>query len=66
MRLRETMGDGRPCDACDQPIGAKQKAVLAMVSLEWMSVRFHIDCYTLWDAERGALPESEKDRDGTI
>jgi hypothetical protein len=54
--LRETMGDGRPCDAY-QPIGAKQKAVLAMVSLEWMSVRFHVDCYEVWDAERLALAE---------
>ena len=33
-----------------------------MVSLEWMSVRFHVDCYTLWDAERLAL--SEKNGDG--
>jgi len=50
--IRETAGDGQPCNACDQPIGPKQKAVLAMVSLEWMSVRFHVDCYKVWDAER--------------
>ena len=64
--LRETRGDGRPCDACDQPIGAKQEAVLAMVSLEWMSVRFHVDCYQVWDVERLALSEKDGDgRDGT-
>ena len=43
--LRETTGNGRPCDACGEPIDPKQRAVLAMVSREWMSVRFHVDCY---------------------
>ena len=52
--IRETHGNGQPCDACDEPIDSKQRAVLAMVSLEWMSVRFHVDCYTLWEAERAA------------
>jgi hypothetical protein len=53
---------GRQCDACDERIGANQQAVLVMVSLEWMSVFFHVDCYQIWDAERLAL--SEKDGDG--
>ena len=53
--IRETTGDGRPCDACGEPIDPQQRVVSAMVSLEWMSVRFHLDCYTLWDAERVAL-----------
>jgi hypothetical protein len=57
--------DGRPCDACDERIGANQKAVLVMVSLEWMSVFFHADCYEVWDAERLALAEKNSDgRDG--
>jgi hypothetical protein len=47
--------DGRPCDACDERIRPNQKAVLVMVSLEWMSVFFHVDCYGVWDAERLAL-----------
>jgi len=55
--LRETTGDGRPCDACGEPIDPKQRAVFAMVSREWMSVRFHVDCYKVWDAERLALSE---------
>jgi hypothetical protein len=50
--IRKTSGDGRQCDACGEPIVPKQKAVLAMVSREWMSVHFHIDCYEVWDAER--------------
>jgi len=36
--------------------------VLVMVSLEWMSVFFHVDCYKVWDAER--LVPSEKNGDG--
>jgi len=43
---------GRQCDACDERIGPNQKAVLLMVSLQWMSVFFHDDCYKVWDAER--------------
>jgi hypothetical protein len=62
VAIRETSGNGRQCDACDEPIRPQQKAVLAMVSLEWMSVRFHVDCYQVWDVERLAL--SEKDGDG--
>lgn len=59
--IRETgmfSTDGRPCDACDERIGPNQKGVLVMVSLEWMSVFFHVDCYEVWVAER--LARSEK------
>src|SRR5882724_10499786 len=62
--IRETSGDGRQCDASDEPIVPKQKAVLAMVSLEWMSVRFHVDCYAVWDAERLALADKYGDSRG--
>ena len=50
--IRETgrlSGNGRHCDACEEEIQANQKAVLVMVSLEWMSVFFHADCYEMWD-----------------
>jgi len=66
VAIRETgmlSSDGRQCDACDERIGPNQKAVLVMVSLEWMSVFFHVDCYEVWDAERATL--SEKDGDST-
>ena len=57
VAIRAIFGDGRQCDACDEPIRPQQKAMLAMVSLEWISVRFHVDCYKVWDAERLALSE---------
>jgi hypothetical protein len=53
--IREMLGDGRPCDACDESISPTEKVVVAMVSLEWMSVCFHVACYAVWDAERRAL-----------
>jgi hypothetical protein len=53
---------GRQCDAWGEGIGPNQKAVLVMVSLEWMSVFLHADCYEIWDAERLAL--ADKDGDG--
>jgi hypothetical protein len=51
----EMLGDGRPCDACGEPINPGETLVLAMVSLEWMSVRLHVDCYKVWDGERRRL-----------
>ena len=53
--IRTIPGDGQPCDVCEEPLRATEKTVLAMVSLEWMSVRFHAECYDAWDAERAAL-----------
>jgi hypothetical protein len=52
-------GDGRQCEACDERIRQNQKAVLVMVSLKWMSVFFHVDCYEVWNAEQLALPEQD-------
>jgi hypothetical protein len=59
VAFRETCGDGQQCNACDEPIGQKQKAVWAMISRDWMSVRFHVDCYKVWGAERLALFEGD-------
>ena len=53
--VREMSGEGQPCDACDVPITRGETLVLAIVSLEWKSVRFHLDCYRAWDAERQTL-----------
>lgn len=60
--IRETgrlSSNGRRCNACDQGISPNQQAVLVMVSLEWMSVFFHAECYQVWDAERLALAEHD-------
>jgi hypothetical protein len=54
---------GRQCDACDERIGPNQQALMVMVSLLWMSVFFHADCYKVWDAERVALFEGDGEGD---
>ena len=67
VALRETgrlSSNGRQCDACEEGISPNQKAVLVMVSLEWMSVFFHADCYEVWDAERLALADQDRDARG--
>jgi hypothetical protein len=53
--IHQMWGDGRPCDACEEPLSPNERAVMAMVPLEWMSVHLHVNCYELWDAERSAL-----------
>jgi hypothetical protein len=53
--VQEILGDGRLCDACDERISPPEKLILAMVSLEWISVCFHVDCYKVWDGERRAI-----------
>jgi hypothetical protein len=62
--VRETAGDGQLCEACELAINAEQRAVLAMVSLEWMAVRFHVECYKLWDEEQQELSRSGGPRPG--
>jgi hypothetical protein len=65
--IRETgrlSSNGRRCNACDHGISPNQKAVLVMVSLERMSVFFHADCYEVWDAERLALADQDRDIQG--
>lgn len=62
--IRETgrlSSNGRHCNACEEGIRPNQKAVLVIVSLEWMSVFFHADCYEVWDAERLALADQDRD-----
>jgi hypothetical protein len=46
------IGDGRPCDACADVIRPDQPAVRAIISFDWLSVRFHAECFEIWDLER--------------
>jgi hypothetical protein len=60
----EMVGDGRGCDACEEPISPGEKLVLAMVPLDWMSARLHVDCDHAWEAERLALACQHGNRSG--
>ncbi len=59
VELSESMGDGGRCDGCSEAIGPTQTAVWAIVSVSWMSVRLHAECFDLWDTERCELPHTE-------
>ena len=55
------LGEGQACDACDEPIVAKQQAVWAIATRDWISIHFHALCYELWEVERLALARQEGD-----
>jgi len=58
------LGEGQACDACGEPIVAKQQAVWAIATQDWVSVHFHAVCYDLWEAERLALARQGGDGQG--
>ena len=57
--VRETPSNGRLCDACEELISLRERAVVAQVAREmppgWMAVHFHINCYVAWELERLTL-----------
>jgi hypothetical protein len=58
ITVRETPSNGRLCDACEEVISFRERAVVALVAREmspgWM-LRFHINCYVVWELERLTL-----------
>jgi hypothetical protein len=60
--LRYVSGQGRECDGCGEPIHVRQKAVWGISTQDWASVRFHVDCYEIWEVERLRL--ARRDGDG--
>ncbi|HEU5321147.1 MAG TPA: hypothetical protein VFX28_10115 [Methylomirabilota bacterium] len=44
-------GQGHPCDGCDQPIAPTQ-VEYELDSSEGRSIRLHLGCAGLWEAER--------------
>ena len=56
--VRETPGNRRLCDACEELISVRDRAVVALVAREmspgWM-LYFHINCYVAWELERLTL-----------
>jgi hypothetical protein len=58
ITVRETPSNGRLCDACEELISVRDRAVVALVAREmspgWM-LHFHINCYVAWELERLTL-----------
>jgi hypothetical protein len=59
VEVSESAGEGSRCDGCSETIGHTQTAVWAIVSVNWMSVRLHAECYELWDTERRRVPHTD-------
>ena len=57
--VSESVGEGGRCDGCSETIGLTQTAVWAIVSVDWMSVRLHAECFELWNTERRCAPHAE-------
>src|SRR5215469_13131089 len=57
--ISEGMGDGHRCDACGETMRANQRAVIATVSSPWRSLRFHAECFEIWNLERVSAPRQK-------
>ena len=57
--ISAALADGQTCDACGEPIVAKQEAVWAIATQDWISLRFHALCYELWEIERQELARQD-------
>jgi hypothetical protein len=58
--IQEIAGNGQPCDGCGAIISKAQRAVSGIAVESWRSLRLHVDCFEVWEAERS---ESETQRD---
>ena len=48
-------GNGERCDGCEKPIERQTQNALAIATRNGLPLRFHDDCYRLWELERGEL-----------
>jgi len=63
MDVSEGIGDGRRCDACGQVLRASERVVQATVSSAWWSLRFHPECFEIWNSERVSVPRQKSDEE---
>jgi hypothetical protein len=51
--LTDSAGDGRqPCDGCGGIIAKGENAVTGKAIGDRRNIRFHVNCYRIWQAER--------------
>ena len=51
--LWQGTGFGQICNGCGSPIVTAQTMWLLCAD-DWMAIRLHAECFTLWEQERGA------------
>lgn len=62
MGIREKVGERANVRRCEEAISPGEKLVLALVPLDWMSARLHVDGDQVWEACTGS---SARQRVGT-
>ena len=45
-------GIGQACDACGSIIAKNQRMTVRMSADDWGTLRFHDECFQIWDTER--------------
>src|SRR5258705_12784671 len=55
--VRLQLGDGRLCDGCGAVIATKQTVMLGLDVEDWSEIRFHDECFPIWDEERLKDPQ---------
>jgi hypothetical protein len=55
--VRLQLGDGRLCDGCGAVIATKQTVMLGLDVEDWSEIRFHDECFQIWDEERLKDPQ---------
>jgi hypothetical protein len=49
-------GGGQACDGCGAAITTHQAMTLRLDAEDWSEIRFHHECFQIWDGERLKAP----------
>ena len=60
IELGHGSGIGQACDACGAAIEPDQRMTVRISADDWRTLRFHDDCFQIWDAERSATDEESR------
>ena len=52
IELGHGQGIGQACDACGSIIAQNQRMTVRMSADDWRTLRFHDDCFQMWDTEK--------------
>jgi hypothetical protein len=65
IELGHGHGIGQDCDACGATIAWNQRMTVRICADDWRTLRFHDDCFQLWDTEQLWDAEKHKNARGT-
>src|SRR2546426_11590902 len=62
VELSFAPGSGQVCDGCGAAITTHQTMMLRLDTEDWCEMRFHDECFHIWDDERLKDPQSGRMR----